>query len=341
MHVSDADNDLDEDLDVIVIGAGPAGALAAGLLARAGRSVLLLEQHTFPRFRIGESLLPQSLEVLDRAGVLARLRESGYAKKHGAVFVTHDAARSARFDFGVSDPSSRFDHAFQVDRATFDETLADWAAEHGARVEFGQTVRGITPRDARGRAAVAVADRTLRARFVVDAAGLEPAMDSRRTWSVAPGASPRVALFAHLELATEPHDAITEAQPGDIVIIERDDVWAWFIPLRNRCYSVGLVADEATLRSLPAGDAAARFDALTERLPAAQGLLRDATTLLPARGARVPTSRADSLYAGGVARVGDAAGFLDPVFSSGVCVALAGAERLATAIDRSLAEPEC
>ena len=131
--------------DVIVLGGGPGGAMAGGLLARRGHRVAIVERAGFPRFHIGESMLPQSLSVLERAGALDAVRAAGFVRKNGAAFMSADGRRTARFDFSKGFPASEHPHAFQVDRATFDHVLLTWAAAQGATVlsrTEAATVRG-------------------------------------------------------------------------------------------------------------------------------------------------------------------------------------------------------
>jgi flavin-dependent dehydrogenase len=328
-----------ETFDVVVIGGGPAGSFVAGSLARLGRRVAVLEREEFPRFHIGESLLPQSLSVLKRAGALEVVEAHVFVRKNGASFLTGDGKRSVRFDFGESDPPSEFPYAYQVERRHFDKVLLDWARDQGADVRTGVTVDAALPRDADGLASAASDAGRFRARFVVDAAGLDSVSARLRGWDAAPLVKDRAALFGHFRLPKSHLDGVPGAVTGDILIVTQDDVWWWFIPLAGGHVSVGFVVPIARLSAMPETEPEARYFAVARSMPAVAGRLAGAERLSPIRGARSYGRSNRRLFADGLVLAGDAAGFLDPVFSSGVCVALCTSEALAEALDRSIADP--
>lgn len=330
----------EEHFDVVVIGGGPAGALAAGLLARAGRRVAVLEKDRFPRFHIGESMLAQSLEVLERAGAFSRVAATGFTRKDGAVFVSHDGASVARFDFSEGDPPSRFPHAYQVDRATFDKVLLDWARDAGADVREGFEAVELRRRGGGETASVRAGATTFHGRYVVDAAGLEASAARLHQWSDEPLVKDRVGLFGHFRLARPAVEGVPGARTGDIVIVEDPTSWTWFIPLRDGVTSAGFVLPVPELEGLAGATPEARFWSMARRVPAAGRLLAGAEHLSPVRGVRSYGRATGRMHGDGVVLVGDAAGFLDPVFSSGLCLGLGSAERLASALDRALAAPE-
>jgi flavin-dependent dehydrogenase len=325
--------------DVVVIGGGPAGSFVAGCLAKRGRRVVLLERETFPRFHIGESLLPQSLSVLKRAGALDDVVAQGFVKKTGASFLTGDGNRSARFDFGESDPPSEFPFAYQVERRHFDDVLLEWAKTQGADVRTGIAADAVHPRGADGFASVTTNSGDLRARFVVDAAGLDSVSARLRGWNAEPLVKDRAALFGHFRLAGSHLGGVPSAVEGDILIVTQDDTWWWFIPLAGGHTSVGIVVPIAQLSAMAETEPETRYFALVRTAAAVAARLADAERLSPIRGARSYGRSNGRLFADGLVLAGDAAGFLDPVFSSGVCVALCTSEGLAEALDRSLADP--
>jgi len=145
MHANLSDIAQHEHVDVAIIGAGPSGAVAAAMLRRAGRNVLVLERQHFPRFSIGESLLPQSMAYLEQAGMLQAVVEAGFQYKNGAYFVHGD--KNAAFDFRDKH-SAGWGTTYQVERAAFDNVLIQCAAQQGAEVRFGHTVRAMQPDDA-------------------------------------------------------------------------------------------------------------------------------------------------------------------------------------------------
>lgn len=308
--------------DVLVVGAGPAGATAAALLARQGHEVLVLEKERFPRFRIGESLLPASLPVLARLEIDPD--EHAFVYKRGAAFVCEKTGRIQRFAFDDAlDGSPR--HAWHVDRARFDALLAARAAAWGAVVRHGETVldagadeHGAWVRTEHGRE---------RARFLIDASG-QARLTARRKQSVEPihryGSA---AVFTHFEGIGA--DALAELGPGfDILIVLRDEGWGWVIPLPDARLSVGLVARrnvnaEMLERELLAGKLLRRLTHGARRLETRLASNFSYTNSAP-HGPRH-------------AAVGDAACFLDPVFSSGVTLALRGAAGVVDALSPALA----
>jgi flavin-dependent dehydrogenase len=309
---------------VIVVGAGPAGSTAANLLAQAGRAALVLERETFPRFHIGESLLPIDLPLFARLGVA--LDRGRYHFKQGAEFWDERTGEFAFFSFAdamAGTPSS----AWQVERAVFDHMLAEQARARGADVRYGETVTAIEA-DADGVRVTTDRD-AYTARYVFDASGRD-AWCGRRTRTIQPIRElGRAAVFGHYEgLSSE---VLAEIGPqGNIKVLIVEDGWHWLIPLVNGRLSVGLVkwrgrVDEASF------DAAIAASPLIQRLTA--GARRTPLTCLADW-----SYRNTAPYAPRRACIGDAACFLDPVFSSGVSLAMLGAEAavdlLVPALDR-------
>lgn len=299
--------------DVVIVGCGPAGSTAANLLRQAGKDVVVLERERFPRFHIGESLLPIDLPLFDRLGV--RLDGAGYHFKQGAEFWDERTGDFAFFSFADGMEGTP-PHAWQVDRAEFDHMLARAAIARGAQVRFGATVTAIDVEDDGVR--VAANGEELRARFVFDATG-QDAFSARRARTVSPIRElGRAAVFTHFEGLAPEVRAEIEPQ-GNIKVLLVEDGWHWLIPLVGGRLSVGLVKwrgklDEAAL------DAALAASPLIQRLTA--GARRGPTRTI-ANWSYKNTQLAGPRWA----CIGDAAAFLDPVFSSGVSLAMLGAER--------------
>lgn len=312
--------------DVVIVGCGPAGSTAANLLARAGRDVVVLERERFPRFHIGESLLPIDLPLFERLGL--RLDGGRYHFKQGAEFWDERTGDYAFFSFADA-MSGTPPHAWQVDRAAFDEQLAAEARARGADLRFGVTVRDLRP-DADG-VTVLADGAELRARYLLDATG-QDAWLARRARSVSPIRElGRAAVFTHFEgLAPEVR---AELDPqGNIKVLLVEDGWHWLIPLVGGRLSVGLVKwrgklDEAAL------DAALAASPLIQRLTA--GARRGETRII-ANWSYRNTQASGPRWA----CVGDAAAFLDPVFSSGVSLAMLGAEKAVDLLLPALAAGE-
>jgi len=310
--------------DVAVVGAGPGGCAAACLLAQAGLRVTVIEREHFPRFKIGESLLPACVPVLARMGV--ELGGLGYLRKDGAEFLDEATGEHEYFPFADALPGPPR-YAFQVERARFDRDLADAATRAGAELRFGTTARGFAI-EADGVRLDTDAG-SVHARYLVDAGG-------RRSLSSRGGRDVqnieglgRAAAFVHFDdLADEPWTELS--MRGDIKVLRIPEGWLWVIPLAGRRLSVG-----AVMRSGVVGEDLALVQIAAS--PLLQRLTAGATV-----GARQRV--ADYSYActntHGPRRVaiGDAAGFLDPVFSSGVTIALTSATQMAELLLPALAE---
>lgn len=311
-------------VDVLVIGAGPAGAMAAALSRQRGLSVRVLEKTQFPRFSIGESMLPQSLGLLEEAGMLDAVERAGFQYKDGAQIVRGD--RKVDFEFSQK-TCAGYPHAYQVTRADFDHVLIKEAQRQGAEVRYqqeivaadfsGDTAR-VVSRDAQGR------ESSHRARFVFDASGfgriLPRLLDLDR-----PADFPvRASLFMHVE------DRIVDADFDRnkirvAVHPEHDDIWYWLIPFSGGRASIGVVAEDKVLQTY-SGDVSQRLNALIAEEPGMKRMLRNAQPLWPeAREIRGYATAVSSLHGPNFALLGNAGKFLDPVFSSGVTIALKSA----------------
>ncbi|OLO07220.1 FAD-dependent oxidoreductase [Salinicola sp. MH3R3-1] len=323
------------DHDVIVIGAGPAGATAAAMLAARGRRVLVVERSHFPRFSIGESLLPQCMSHLDEAGLLDGVIAAGYQPKNGAAFTR--AGKETAIDFrDKSTPG--WGTTFQVERSDFDQRLIEGARAQGASVEFGVTVTAFRADDRHPQIDVtdeAGHSRTLTARFVLDASGYGRVLARLERLERDARQDPRTALFTHVEgCPTEPsHD-----RDKILIGVHPDDagIWYWLIPFRDQRASVGVVGE--TERINAHGETPeARFRALIDVEPRFRQLLEGATTTRPIGELRGYSADVTRLHGPGYALLGNAGEFLDPVFSSGVTIALRSASLAAPLVDRRLA----
>ena len=320
--------------DVVVIGAGPAGTLAASLLQQKGYSVLVVEKQYFPRFSIGESLLPQCMEFLQEAGMLAAVEAEGFQLKNGALFSCAD--KLASFDFGEK-LSQGWGTTYQVPRARFDQVLADEASRQGVEIRFGQTVTGFQFAD--GKASLRLLDEdakpySIDSRFVLDASGsarvLAKLLDLEQAGSF-PG---KTSIFTHVrdnidDSRFDREKILITVHPGI------KDVWFWLIPFGNARASLGVVAADSLLESGNADDAS-RLRALISESGWMAELLARAE--FDTRFGRIQgySASVKKLQGPGFALLGNAAEFLDPVFSSGVTIALKSASLAAAVLDREL-----
>lgn len=322
-----------EDVDVVIFGAGPAGSVAAGTLARAGRRVICLERGYFPRHTIGESLLPRANELLARAGLWDDVVRRGYIEKRGALFVRGD--RRERFCFADGLPGEP-PFTFQVPRDDFDRTLAIGARRLGADVRFGHEVSEVTL-DERGAEVVAISEETgarvaIRARFVLDCSGPGRVLPRLLGGAREPGLATRAALFTMVEGDLRPEGELA----GDIWVCIAEDAWLWIIPFSDGRTSVGAVGDPARFDALVGTDRE-KLHALVASAPGAAARLAKAVPVLRTMSLRAWSSAVTKLHGPGWAIAGNAGEFLDPVFSSGVTLALETGTLAAELADRTLA----
>jgi flavin-dependent dehydrogenase len=325
---------MSEQYDAVVIGGGPGGTTAATVLARAGRQVLLLEKEKFPRFHVGESLLPFNLPLFERLGVAGKIRAAGFQTKRGAYFWNEETGGIRPVDFatGIDD---RHPSAYQVKRAEFDELLLRHAEESGARVREetaveevlfeGNRAVGVIARSAAGR-------EEIRARVIVDASG-QTALLSRQlgTRKFDPKLK-RAGLFAHYEGIRWPEGQ----RPGDILLPIDRGVWYWIIPFSDGTCSVGEVFEPSLAAQVASLEE--KFELLLARSPRMREFLSGARRTSRVVGISDYSTSSAQASGEGWALVGDAATFLDPVFSTGVFLAMAMGERAAHRIDRALAK---
>jgi flavin-dependent dehydrogenase len=323
------------DCDVLVIGGGPGGSCAAAFARLRGLSVCLAERDEFPRFHIGESLLPMGNAVLRAAGAWPKVEAAGFVRKFGAEFMLADGpeVREIVFSDGLV---PGLESTFQVERSRFDSILLEHARSLGADVRMGTTVRSLAPSP---DSVTAVLERakgpaeTIRARWVVDAGGRENLHQGagKRTFE-APHFPKRAAVYSHFEgVRREPGP-----RGGNIIVVRLDDGWFWIIPISADRTSVGLVTSIGALRQ--GDDPTAVFNGTVAGSAQLRSLMERSRPVAPFRVTADYSYVRKEFASPRVLLAGDAACFLDPVFSSGVYLSTRSAEVAVAAIARAHAE---
>ncbi|WP_031242246.1 NAD(P)/FAD-dependent oxidoreductase [Advenella kashmirensis] len=320
--------------DVAIIGAGPSGSVAAALLRQRGWQVCVLERQHFPRFSIGESLLPYCMEILEEAGLLQAVNEAGFQVKNGAAFTWGD--RNTTIDFRdkfTAGPGT----TFQVQRARFDQILIQEAEKMGAEVHFGHTVNNLDFTDEHATLSVSTDQNqsyTLQARFVLDASGYGRVLP-RLLNLERPSAFPlREAWFTHIQ--DNISDPDFDREKIVIATHPRDRaIWMWLIPFSQGRCSIGVVGEPSHL-AMNGRDPLVFLQDITREIPLLKRLLENAIWDTPVNPLRGYSANVTSLHGSRYALLGNAAEFLDPVFSSGVTIAMHSAKLATALVDKTL-----
>ena len=318
--------------DVAIVGGGPAGSTAATLLARAGRRVVVLEREKFPRFHIGESLLPFSTQTFDRLGVREKLDRT-FLPKYGGEIVAACGTRGVKFYFKDGFRSRR-DRAYQVTRSEFDKLLLDHSRENGAEVREETEVKKIAFKPDRVTIDIETStgvSETLEARYLLDCSGRQTVLGNfynlKRTYDHLQ----KFSVFAHYENVDR-----AEGIDGTLIRMVRGlDRWFWMIPLTQTRMSIGVVMDSATFRAMKLSPEATLEKCIAEQ-PMVFERMKRAERVSPVYSAGDYSYHNPKFLGHRWLLAGDAAAFIDPVFSSGVFLAIMSAEKAADTLDEVL-----
>lgn len=323
-------SDTGYDFDFAVAGGGPAGSSAAITLAQRGYSVVLFERETFPRFHIGESLLATANDAFASLGVERRMSSASFPEKWGARLFTHDGRSGRGVNFAdVSEV--RRPQTYQVPRAEFDKILLDRAREVGVDVRESCRVLGC---EFTSDAAIVQHgdDDETRVRAIVDATGRNGLIARKLGLRTNEPLLANIAIFAHYENVPR----LDKGCANDIRIVARHDAgWFWLIPISDQLMSVGVVLPRALYLEMPDGSPDERLARAIQDTPAVAELMREARRAWPVRVEK-DFSYSASTYAGDRwILAGDAGSFLDPVFSTGVSIAMESGIEAAEALDQA------
>jgi len=332
------------DFDLVVIGGGPGGSTAAALARQRGLRVMVAEKEQFPRFHIGESLLPMGNKILRETGFWPKLADAGFVPKFGATFYLSNGRATKDISFSQSLARDVEEYTYQVERSKFDAMLLEHARELGAEVRLQHRVSAIIsqPDGHKVQIESAAGTTTVSARWVIDASGRESGDLTPQKRIFEPSTQPkRVAIYSHFTGVARPPGRTG----GDTVAVRWDHGWFWLIPIGAQLTSIGLVTTTEALREsglAPEG----YFLQTVERSSKLRELLSGSVPTMPYRVTSDYSYFRKNLASDRMFLIGDAAGFFDPIFSSGVYMSMWTARRalglivLADAGGRGLSKSE-
>ena len=322
-----------EKTDVLVIGAGPAGCIAASIVHKNGLKVRVVEKVKFPRFVIGESLLPRVMDHLDETGLLEDVKKGGFQEKFGAKFVMDDKV----CDFNFKEQFTKgWSWTWQVQRAQFDQILAEGVAKKGVPVEFEMGVTAIqfnedetsvtTVEDVYGN------KKQIEARYIIDASGYGRVIPNMLGLNKQSSFDPRKTHFTHFKDPNRP-----EGIEGNriTVVVHRQEVWIWIIPFSTGVTSVGFVGNPEFFKDFPE-DKTERMKALVADCEFLRERFKGQEMILEARTIEGYAITSTKFFGPGYVTAGNATEFLDPVFSSGVTFAMESGSTAAKLVSRKL-----
>ncbi|HQW84591.1 MAG TPA: NAD(P)/FAD-dependent oxidoreductase [Ferruginibacter sp.] len=321
-----------EQVDVLVIGAGPAGTVAASIINKAGFKVKIVEKVKFPRFVIGESLLPRCMEALDEAGFLDAVRECGFQEKYGAKFVKNGKI----CDYKFSDQFTKgWTNTWQVTRADFDKKLADTVEKMGVPISYETAVTHI---EFNGSDSVTTVEdingnkEQIKARFIVDGSGYGRVIPRLFNLDKPSNLPPRKALFTHVVDKNRTMDD----EPNRItIIVHKKGVWIWVIPFSSGNTSVGFVGNPEFFDATQSAPEE-QMRALLATEPYLAERMKDVKMIFEPRVLQSWSTTTNKFYGDGFVLTGNVTEFLDPVFSSGVTLATVSSQTAAKLVIKKL-----
>ena len=321
-----------ENVDVLVIGAGPSGTVAASIVNKAGYKVKIVEKMKFPRFVIGESLLPRCMEALTEAGFVDAVKAKGFQEKFGAKFVKNGKI----CDYSFADQyTPGWNWTWQVPRAEFDKTLADTVEAMGVPVSYETTVTGIvfngsdsvtTVEDINGNKS------EIEARFIIDGSGYGRVIPKLFNLDKPSNLPPRKALFSHM---VDVKRSLSDEPNRITIVVHKPGVWVWIIPFSSGITSLGFVGDPGFFKDFSGTDEE-QFKSIIATEPYLAERFKDVEMVFSPRVLESWSSTTDKFYGDGFVLTGNVTEFLDPVFSSGVTLATVSSQMAGNLVIRKL-----
>lgn len=309
--------------DVLVIGAGPAGTVAASIVNKEGFKVTVVEKQSFPRFVIGESLLPRCMEALDEASFLDAVKQKGFQEKCGAKFVLGDK----KTDYYFAEQFTKgWEWTWQVPRGEFDKTLADTLESQGVPIHYETEVTAIKFNDD-GSSVTTVKDKNgnesqIDARFIIDGSGYGRVIPKLFGLDKPSDLPPRKALFCHMK---DPKRSLADEPDRITIVVHEQEVWIWVIPFSNGNTSVGFVGYPQYFENLQ-GSPEEQLRTLVASDPYTAERFKDVEFIFEPRVLQSWSASVEKFYGNGFVLTGNVTEFLDPVFSSGVTLAVVSSQ---------------
>lgn len=322
-----------QNVDVLVIGAGPAGSVAAGIIKKAGYNVVMVEKENFPRFVIGESLLPRCMEALEEADLLDAVKEQGFQEKFGAKFLRKNDVCDFNFDEQFTDG---FKWTWQVPRGDFDKTLTDELQRKGVSIDFETTVTDIKFEGSDSTTTVVDKDgkiSTIKAKFIVDSSGYGRVIPRLFNLDKPSNLPPRKALFAHIN---DPKRDLHNEPNRIMVIVHQPQTWIWVIPFSSGVTSLGFVGSPEFFAEHQDKTPEEKLRFLINSEPHLKERFGNETFTFEPKTLEGWSVTTEKFYGDGFVLTGNVTEFLDPMFSSGVTLATASSQKAANLIIKKL-----
>ncbi|MGM5631296.1 NAD(P)/FAD-dependent oxidoreductase [Apibacter raozihei] len=322
-----------ETVDVLIIGAGPSGAVSAGILAKNGINFKIVDKERFPRFVIGESLLPRSMEHFEEAGLLDDLMKYGFEKKIGARFLRGEDVCWFKFNDKFTDG---WDWTWQIPRAEFDKAITDSLESKGIKIDFETKVESITFNGSESLSVISDAQGNkteVHAKFIIDASGYGRVLPEIENLEAPSVLAPKTSMFVHVKDSNKPEGIEGPTITFDVLELEH---WFWMIPFSNGITSLGLVAPSDYFPKNDSYDKESFFRDIIRRSSYYKDRFEDVEFVFEPKQIIGYSKSVKKLYGNGYVLTGNSSEFLDPVFSSGVCFATESGSLAAKLISKQL-----